>query len=100
MFYTYLIENPEGRWYTGYTNDLKKRLQEHNRGLNFSTKPHRPWKIVYYEAPLLESDARRREGYLKTTQGGRMLKLRLKDYIFESRTKEKFKSRNSTTGYA
>ena len=83
MFYIYVLESlKNGNLYTGYTNDLKKRLQEHNRGLNTSTKPYSPWKIIYYEACLNEKDAKRREGYLKTTQGQRLMKRRLKEYLY------------------
>ena len=71
--------------YTGFTSDLKKRLQEHNQGLNFSTKRYMPWKVVYYEACLDKDDAVRRERYLKTTQGGRLVKRRLKEYFYKSR---------------
>lgn len=86
MFYVYLLESiKNGERYVGFTKDLKKRLQEHNQKLNFSTKRYSPWKLVYYEACLEESDARRREKYLKTTQGGRLLKRRIKDYIYKSR---------------
>ena len=82
MFYIYVIKSKKnGSFYIGYTADLKNRLVEHNRGLNLSTKAYVPWEIIYYEACLNKSDANRREKYLKTTQGGRMLKLRLKDYI-------------------
>lgn len=100
MFYTYVLEGKEGKHYIGYCSDLKKRLQEHNRGLNFSTKSFRPWKVIYYEACVVKADAERREKYLKTTQGGRLLKRRLKEYLFlQKQNMEKFKSRNSTTGY-
>lgn len=82
MFYTYVIKSKKNEdLYIGYTSNLKRRLSEHNQGLNLSTKRYLPWEIIYYEASLSETDAKRREGYLKTTQGGRMLKLRLKDYI-------------------
>lgn len=67
--------------YIGYTSNLKKRLTEHNLGLNLSTKSDRPWEIIYYEGCVEKSDAERRELYLKTTQGGRMLKIRLKNYL-------------------
>ncbi|HBM45465.1 MAG: GIY-YIG nuclease superfamily protein [Parcubacteria group bacterium GW2011_GWF2_38_76] len=84
MFYIYLLRNKEsGHLYFGYTTNLKKRLGEHNQGLNLSTKRYLPWKLIYYEACLNEKDAKRRERYLKTTQGRRMLKLRLKDYFYE-----------------
>ena len=81
MFYTYVLKSKKnGNLYIGYTNNLKKRIVEHNEGLNFSTKLYLPWEIIYYEACWSEIDAKRRERYLKTIQGGRMLKLRLSDY--------------------
>jgi len=83
MFYTYCLQSEidMNELYFGYTSDLKNRLKEHNSGHNFSTKRHLPWKLIYYEACLLESDARRREKYLKTNIGRRMFKRRLKDYM-------------------
>jgi len=86
MFYVYVLQSEKnGELYTGFTSDLKHRLSEHNQGLNFSTKRYMPWKLIYYEACLKESDARRREKYLKTTQGGRLLKRRIKDYLYDYR---------------
>ena len=82
MFYMYILQSLKSeKLYVGFTKDLKKRVQEHNRRLNFSTKFHLPWKLIYYEASLNEKDARRREGYFKTSQGRRMIKLRLKEYF-------------------
>jgi len=84
MFYNYILQSIKNdNLYTGYTADLKKRLKEHNQGLNKSTKSYRPWKLIYYEACLNEKDAKRREGYLKTTQGQRLLKRRLKEYFYQ-----------------
>lgn len=86
MFYVYCIESiKSGDLYFGYTNDLRRRFREHNQKLNFSTKHNTPWKIIYYEACLNEIDAKRREKYLKTTQGRRMMKARLKQYFYEKR---------------
>ena len=86
MFYTYCLQSLKNKkLYIGFTEDLKKRLLEHNRGLNFSTKRYLPWKVIYYEGCVEKSDARRREKYLKTTQGGRLLKRRMKDYLYKSR---------------
>ncbi len=79
------MTDKKGNFYTGYTADLKKRLVEHNRGKTFTTSKSKNWICIYYEACIEESDARRRERYLKTTQGHRMLKLRLKDYLFKRR---------------
>ena len=84
MFYIYLLESKKDHHlYTGFTTDLKKRLNEHNQGLNFSTKSYIPWSLVYYEACLNKKDAERREKYLKTTQGKRLLKRRLKEYFYQ-----------------
>ena len=83
MFYNYVIQSmKDGNLYVGYTTDLKKRLKEHNQGLVKSTKPYRPWGLIYYEACLNEKDAKRREHYLKTSQGQRLLKRRLKEYFY------------------
>ena len=83
MFYVYVLESKRnGRLYAGYTEDLKKRMEEHNQGKNVSTKPATPWECIYYEACLNEDDAKRREKYLKTTQGNRLLKARLKEYFY------------------
>jgi len=67
---------------------------EHNQGKNFSTKSYRPWKIIFYEAYLDSDDAKRREKYLKTNQGARLLKRMLKEYIYK---KAKSSSKISTT---
>lgn len=86
MFYVYCLESVINReLYFGFTKDLKRRFKEHNQKLNFSTKRYAPWRIIYYEACLNEEDAKRREKYLKKTQGRRMLKLRLKEYFYEQR---------------
>ena len=84
MFYTYFLQSEKyNETYIGFTSDLKNRIREHNQGLTPSTRRYKPWKLVYYEACVNEKDAKRREGYLKTTQGSRMLKRRLKEYFYE-----------------
>ena len=85
MFYVYLLKSERGDLYTGYTSDLRKRLKEHNQGLNSSTKRYGKWQLVYYEATLERSDATRREKYLKTSQGRRFMKKRLKDFFYKQK---------------
>ncbi len=86
FFYVYVLQSLSGKHlYVGSTHNLVKRLKEHNRGLVFSTKPCKPWKLIYYEACLSQKDAKRRESYLKTSQGGRLLKRRLKEYFYQLR---------------
>ena len=67
MYYFYLIQSIEksGIIYSGSTNDLKKRFEEHNQGRVVSTKRYLPWRLVYYEAYLSEEDAREREQKFK-----------------------------------
>ena len=57
MYYVYVLKNAIGKLYYGYTNDLRRRLEEHQRNDN--------WKLIYYEAYLSEKDARNREMKLK-----------------------------------
>lgn len=81
FFYVYVLESlKDGERYIGYTNDLKRRLEEHKKGLSFATKYRLPFRLIYFEGCLNEQDAKRREGYLKTTQGRRFLGLRLVEY--------------------
>ena len=81
--YVYVLRGKdEGNLYIGFTSDLKKRVLEHNRELNFSTKPFDSWQLIHYEAYLNKKDAQRREKYLKSSQGGRLLKRMLKEYFY------------------
>lgn len=78
--YVYLLRSTiTGGFYIGFTSKLKKRLAEHNNGLSPSTKPYRPWELLYYEAHKDEADARRRERYLKTTAGDQALRRMLRE---------------------
>ena len=83
FYYIYVLKSiKEDEIYVGYTIDLKKRFEEHNRGHNISTKAYKPWILIHYEAFLSEKDATRREKYLKTSQGSRLLKRLLKEYFY------------------
>ena len=82
MLYVYLLfSDKDGKFYTGLTNDLKRRLQEHNSGSVKSTRNRRPLQIIYYKACINEKDAEQREKYLKSGMGKRYLKNRLKRYL-------------------
>jgi len=79
--YVYVLESSKDKErYIGYTSNLKRRLEEHNKGLNFSTMFRLPFKLIYSEACLYPEDAKCRENYLKTTQGRRFLGLRLAEH--------------------
>ncbi|EKE18897.1 MAG: hypothetical protein ACD_9C00203G0001 [uncultured bacterium] len=86
MFYIYIIESiKNSELYVGFTDDLKRRIEEHNHEANVSTKHGVPWQVIYYEACTNKRDAVRRERYLKTSQGMRLAKRRLKEYFFDKK---------------
>ena len=82
MYYVYVLRSlKDGKFYTGLTTNLKRRLAEHNEGITKSTKYRKPFELMYYEACRNYKDAIRREKYLKTTYGKRYLRNRLKNDI-------------------
>jgi len=78
-----LLSLKDNKFYIGLTTDLKQRLTSHFHGNSKSTAPRRPFKLIYCEYYLSKHDAYRREKYLKTSTGNRMLKLLLKDSLKE-----------------
>lgn len=82
MFYTYILKSKkDGKLYTGSTNDLRKRFNQHNTGRSTYTKNRGPYVLIYYEACLDEKDARSREKYLKSGMGKRYIKNRIKRFL-------------------
>jgi putative endonuclease len=75
--YTYVLECGDGKLYMGSTIDLKRRIEEHLRGVVPATQYWLPVRLVYYEACRSEREARKRELQLKTGFGRRDLKSRL-----------------------
>lgn len=66
MWYVYILKSAkDDKLYTGSTNDLRRRLSEHNAGHTASTKARRPFELRYYESYFSEADARKREWSLK-----------------------------------
>lgn len=78
MHYLYLLLLSNKQIYTGTTNNLRRRIKEHQCGKVESTKNKRPIKLIHYEAYICKKDTLRREKYLKTTEGKRFLKQQLK----------------------
>lgn len=57
MWYTYILRSKKDkRWYTGCTNDLRKRFREHNENLVTSTRGCGPFELIYYEACFNKGD--------------------------------------------
>jgi len=65
--------------YVGYTASFRRKLKEYKYSGSGSTKKRLPFHFTFYEVFVLEKDAKRREEYLKTIRGQRMLRLILKD---------------------
>ena len=66
MFYIYLLQSQKDKeLYIGFTNNLERRLKEHNNGLVTSTKLRKPFELIYVEGYKVEEDARHRESNLK-----------------------------------
>lgn len=82
MYYVYLlISLKDGKFYTGYTENLDLRTLKHNGGFVLATKHRRPLRLIYYEACLNRKDAMNREIYLKSAWGKRFIKNRIKYYL-------------------
>lgn len=82
MFYVYILQTKyNNELYVGCTNNLQKRLQEHNSGKVKSTKAKIPYKLIHYEAFINKKDSFQREQFLKTGWGKRFIKKNLKNYF-------------------
>lgn len=81
MYYVYILKMKNGQLYTGFTTDIDRRMAEHNRGIVKSTSKRRPLELIHYEVYKLESDAHRRERFLKTSEGKRLLKKQIRDVL-------------------
>lgn len=66
MNYTYMVMCRDGSLYTGWTNNLQKRIQDHNAGKGAKyTKSRLPVELVYYETFDTKEEAMRREYAIK-----------------------------------
>lgn len=66
MNYTYILKCSDNTYYTGWTNNLEKRLKDHNDGKGAKyTKPRRPVVLVYYETFETKEEAMKREYAIK-----------------------------------
>ncbi|MFC2080248.1 GIY-YIG nuclease family protein [Bacteroidota bacterium] len=75
MYTIYAIRSDtDGRIYVGMTENLEKRLLEHNSGITKSTKGFRPWKLIFTEEAESRVQAREREKYWKSGCGKEQLK--------------------------
>jgi len=82
FWYVYiLLSKKDNHFYIGSTNDLKRRIKEHQYGKNVSTAKRLPVELIYFEGHRSKEDATRRERYLKTDKGKRTLRQILKESL-------------------
>jgi len=76
-YHVYAIKSASRNYiYVGLTNNLARRIKEHNSGLNKTTKPYIPFLLIHSEIFETRNEARQREKYLKSGVGKEFLKTR------------------------
>jgi putative endonuclease len=85
MHCVYLLECQDDKsWYIGQTNDLKKRLKDHQSGNGCRTTAlKKSWKLIYCEFYVNHEDAIGREKFLKSGSGYKYLRRQLCNYLLE-----------------
>ena len=81
-YFVYILgshKNSQFKTYVGYTNNLRKRLEKHNKGRGAKSTKGRMWKVLYTEKYLTKGEAISREYYIK------------KNRKFRNQIKKKFK---------
>ncbi|TSA44493.1 GIY-YIG nuclease family protein [bacterium] len=79
MYYVYVIKSLEyGTRYVGSSDNILRRVSEHNLGKCRYTSGRKPWKLVYKEKFETRSEAMKRERFLKSGQGRKWLDDNLK----------------------
>jgi putative endonuclease len=75
LYYVYAIKSQSRNYiYVGLSSDPEKRLTQHNRGYEKTTRPYRPFNIILKEDFNTRPEARKREKYLKSGAGKEFLK--------------------------
>jgi len=78
QWFVYVLKSSIKNWiYVGSTDDLVRRMREHDAGLVQSTKAYKPLVLVAYIAVRTERKARELEKYFKTGSGKAVLKKRI-----------------------
>ena len=74
MFTVYVLRSKEGKQYIGHTNNIERRLREHQNQVSVWSRKYKGWELVYQEEYATRSEAMRREKCLKSFKGGNGLK--------------------------
>jgi putative endonuclease len=82
MYFVYAISSLKRNYiYVGLTNNIERRLSEHNTGKNKTTKPYSPFVIIYFEECSSRIEARIKEKYFKSGIGKEKLRIIRDNYL-------------------
>ena len=80
MYYIYILKSEkDGKLYTGHTQNLGRRISEHNRGKTDSLKFRKPLKLIYHETKETLEEAIKREKYFKSGWGRKYIKEKISE---------------------
>jgi putative endonuclease len=78
--FVYILQSENKQhFYIGSSKDIEQRLIKHNAGSSKSTRPYRPWRIIYTETYASKELAMKREYFLKSTRGFLVKKMIIAD---------------------
>jgi len=77
LYFVYVLKNPEGQLYIGFTTNLEKRVLQHQQDEGGWTRHRGPWRLVHYETFTDQAEATRRERNLKRGRANQELRKRL-----------------------
>ncbi len=70
MYRVYVIQNAEGKFYIGISEDVETRVTQHNTGVSKWTKSRGPWALRWTSEAMSITEARKLENFLKRQKGG------------------------------
>lgn len=75
MYHVYVLKSKHfKKSYVGYTDDIKRRLNEHSVGKSTFTKRYGPWELIYEETFSTQKEAIKKESFYKSRTGRKKLK--------------------------
>ena len=82
VYYVYVLKSKGRNWlYVGMTDDINRRIKQHQNGYSKSTAPYRPFCLIFTEEYPESSSARLREKYLKSASGKRLIRKKYAEKI-------------------
>jgi putative endonuclease len=83
-YFVYIIQSTtSGKWYIGYSSELKTRIQNHNAGFNASTKNRGPWVLIFVREFTSKMDALELERYLKQTRNKEYIRKHFSEHFLK-----------------